>query len=477
MIPLISLLFFAINLINVKPWRVSSFKNIYRNSDRLRVSVTEELTINQESLLNFKDTLINGWKDALSGDLNSLENILTDETIWDNPFVSSTTELREGLKKFSSFFEDVKLTILKTTESSPNDIIIDYQFSFTYPAPWRPRIIIPGQAFATTKDFKKLDSLKEQWSVSVPDIIFNQVKPRWWDIWHVFCSPSPENPPPRSLGKVGSVSFVELPTTVAIEMSWAGPAKFPGPPLLVLPAFTLFGGLKTSRPNRDPFFTVLPVEVQSSRWNIAGQEYKRSSWIIPIPSFLHEKVLPQAIENEYKPIPKNPDEIGEEQEDDFVEEVDYQIGLENLDVMKSVTAGALRGDVILDKKLMQEFADSERKEYRYTILPKRIIAQFDIYGEAKSEAIEAAIQSIQKAVTTHGKTICRQSVRVKSLSSLDNDRSRKDELPASGCNQLGLQLCYVKACFNPQAHPAMAIYEMQYRSRHTRVFLELEAIP
>lgn len=470
-----SLLLLTLQLTIVTSWKSCSFKTNHRQS-RLPIAVQDDITKTQKSLIKFSDKLTLGWKDALLGNTSSLENMLSDSTIWDNPFVSSTSELKEGFKKFSIFFEDIKFIVLNTTESSSEEVVIDYQLSFNYPAPWRPRVIIPGKACVITKDFETIESLREKWSVSVMDIFFKQVRPRWWDIWHVFCSPCPENPPPKTLGKVGAVSFVELPTTVAIEVSWAGAAKFPGPPLLVLPAFSLFGGLKTSRPNRDTFYTVLPVEVQSSRWLISGQEYKRSSWIIPVPSYLQDQVLSQAQRSEYQPVPKNPDEIGEELEDDFVEEVDYQIGLENLDVMKSVTAGALRGDVTLNKALMQEFADSERKEYRYTILPSRTIAQVDIFGEAKPEAIEAAIRSIQTAVSSsNGDLICKQPMKIKPLSTLDSEHSnRNDEVSVPGCNQLGLQLCYVKACFNPRAEPAMAIYEMQYSSRLTRVFLELE---
>jgi hypothetical protein len=39
---------------------------------------------------------------------------------------------------------------------------------------------------------------------------------------------------------------------------------------------------------------------------------------------------------------------------------------------------------------------------------------------------------------------------------------------------LGLQLWNSKACFNMKAEPVMAIYEMQYGYRLTRVHVELE---
>ena len=65
--------------------------------------------------------------------------------------------------------------------------------------------------------------------------------------------------------------------------------------MLALPGFSLWGGLKTSKPNRDPFFTTLPVEVSSDTYvDIRGEIRKRSRWAMTVPSKLHAEVIYRA---------------------------------------------------------------------------------------------------------------------------------------------------------------------------------------
>ena len=225
------------------------------------------------------EQFIEAWRNGLQGDQILLNTMVKPSTRWENPFVATGKELIEGLIQFSGFFGEPSLTVFNVISKSSRQIEISYHLSFWYPVGWRPRIIIPGKALVTiSDDLRSIQSVQESWDVSVTDIALKQFLPRWWDVLHVFSSPSPEYPPIKTIASVGKVNFVELPKTVVVEVRWSGSAKFPGPPLLAVPGFSLFGYLKTSNPNRDPFYTSLPVEVQS------GTTYLCSTYLFTIVS-------------------------------------------------------------------------------------------------------------------------------------------------------------------------------------------------
>ena len=210
------------------------------------------------------EQFIEAWRKGLQGDQILLNSIVKPSTRWENPFVATGKELSEGLAQFSGFFGEPSLTVFNVMSKSSRQIEISYHLSFWYPVGWRPRIIIPGKALVTiSEDLRSIQSVQEQWEVSVTDIALKQFLPRWWDVLHVFSSPSPEYPPIKTIASVGKVNFIELPETVVVEVRWSGSTKYPGPPLLAVPGFSLFGFLKTSNPNKDIFYTSLPVEVQS----------------------------------------------------------------------------------------------------------------------------------------------------------------------------------------------------------------------
>ena len=145
-------------------------------------------------------------------------------------------------------------------------------------------------------------------------------------------------------------------------------------------------------------------------------------------------------------------------EADEVDEVDYQVGYENLNIMRGVTGGALRGRVKVDMDSLREFEMKEEKSYRYTLQPKRKIATMDLKGDVDAEKIAKALSMIRNSVF------------------LQKGGGYRVKQGQEGSEEtvFGLQLWGTKACFNLKGEPAMAIYEMQYDYRVTTVFLELE---
>eukprot|EP01035_Chromulina_nebulosa_P020548 gene20548-26649_t len=344
--------------------------------------------------------------------------------------------------------------------------------------PWRPRIVIPGKAIIKlTTDLQSIHSIQEQWKFSPFQLITNQFFPRWWDLWHVFSSPAPEKVLSNVISKINNVKIIEIPEQILCEVEWKGLAKYPGPPLTILPGFSLFGDLVTSKPKRDPFYAVLPVNVKSSRFvDVNGISMKRSIWQFSVPSscldqIINSKTLNSETEIVYNDMGRgelilDDYETSKEQEEASVKP-DYVTGfdnMENANLMKRVTRLADRGkEIEFNDELLDEFDKYEKKSYSYKVEPKRFIATVDISGDVTSEKLSKAIKTIKSSINEN--TI----INVNSYRLKLSENALKD-------NVVGLSLGYVKVCFNSNGEPAMAVYEMQYNSRVTNVYLDLQLV-
>lgn len=113
---------------------------------------------------------------------------------------------------------------------------------------------------------------------------------------------------------------------------------------------------------------------------------------------------------------------------------------------------------------MKEFESFESKKYKYSVRPKRLVAAVDVRGEVTAEVLTKSVAAIRKQIESNRDNFMPgKSIRLAP--------SRDDSEDDSG--EIGVQLFYTKACFNPRAEPSMAIYEMQYKFRKTRIYLDI----
>ena len=129
---------------------------------------------------------------------------------------------------------------------------------------------------------------------------------------------------------------------------------------------------------------------------------KRTIWLLHIPTSLQEQVLPRALNKkvtDFEPYtlfgPSSDTSV--EMVDDEVVEADYVVGLENVNVMKSVS-GATRGVIELDEGIMKAFESAEQRCYNYEILPRRLVAAIDFQGDPGPQEISQGLESIKKVL-------------------------------------------------------------------------------
>ena len=147
--------------------------------------------------------------------------------------------------------------------------------------------------------------------------------------------------------------------------------------------------------------------------------------------------------------------------------MDYQVGLENIEVMESIK-GASRGqNVDFDRELMKKFEDAESIAYRYRVIPKRTLATLKIQGDPTSEKISENLRELREVVSKESSKFFGRAVSMKSLD------VKSFEGTNDGSPKFGVQMWNCKGGFNSKAEPAMAVYEMQYGYRSTKLYVEL----
>jgi hypothetical protein len=140
--------------------------------DKLTDCPPASIFSSDDPLLRLSLSFINELEKLLNrkADPSTLNEFVTETCSWINPFISNIKEAREELSKFSNFFTDTSIVVFNQRVVSPNTVEINYQLSFWYPLPWRPRIIIPSTAivrFDKGIDDSKLriSSITEKWEV------------------------------------------------------------------------------------------------------------------------------------------------------------------------------------------------------------------------------------------------------------------------------------------------------------------------
>jgi len=429
------------------------------------------------------------WRNSLKGEASDAASApapLSKSAEWEgNPIANNIADVRSGWKEFSEFFEEPSVVVFDRQDTSQTTSTLTFQLSFWYPMPWRPRIIIPGQITLTfTDDLSSISAVKEQWDVTVVDIMTKQLPPRWWDLWHVFSSPSPERPPSWNRASVGKVEFQELPERIALEVAWSNLAQYPGPPLTVVPTMALFGKLKTSKPRRDPYYAILPVEVQSTSFiTTEGKAVKQSSWVLTVPSNLQEQVYEHAKAGRVFTLPEvdmmeggqgDKEESTDKDDMSVNDDVDYMVRMENMSVMKSATGGKLRGNFETNNEVVRAFRENQRQEYRYIIQPKRRIASTRIKGEVTSAKISEALKMVKGAIKDGGADRAfGEKCTIKKVQCW-GQLAEAEGVTGNGSDAINLQLWHTKGCFNAKAELAMSVYEMQYGGQETSIFIELD---
>lgn len=188
--------------------------------------------------------------------------------VWNTCFdVKSSKTPLTALKDSLDFYPRVDVAILSGKELETNRIQIHWQISVQWPIFWEPRVLLSGSSELTIDDNNIITEQSDSLDASgdLLSTISSQLKPRFWDVFHIGMSPSAEIMP--RINKRGllpkSYSVFEIParlvTSPTLLDSEAGREDANAQ---IVPNHAFSCVIKTMGPTKQRFVPASPVEVQ-----------------------------------------------------------------------------------------------------------------------------------------------------------------------------------------------------------------------
>lgn len=226
---------------------------------------------------------------------------------WDTCFSNNKNSNNPlaGLKDALSFYKSLDVALVSGTQLDDNRIRLQWQIAVVWPIFWEPRVLLTGFSEvtvtqtgedddATVTISKQVDTLDS--SSDLLSTIGEQLKPRFWDVYHIGMTPSTEIMP-RFVQKSGllpkSYDLFEIPARLVSSPTQldSDQGRVDGNAQMV-PNHAFSCVIKTMGPQKQVFVPASPLEVQI---NGQGQgKAPRIKWSVPLSVALQSSTeLPQ----------------------------------------------------------------------------------------------------------------------------------------------------------------------------------------
>ena len=246
---------------------------------------------------------------ALGKDSSSLDGKVQygGSVAWDTCFSNNKNSNNPlaGLKDAMSFYKSLDVALVSGTQLDDNRVRLQWQIAVVWPIFWEPRVLLTGFSEvtvtqtgddddATVAISKQVDTLDS--SSDLLSTIGEQLKPRFWDVYHIGMTPSTEIMP-RIARKNGllpkSYDLFEIPARLVSAPTQldSEQGRVDGNAQMV-PNHAFSCVIKTMGPQKQVFVPASPLEVQ-----INGQgegKPPRIKWSVPLSvAFQTNTALPQ----------------------------------------------------------------------------------------------------------------------------------------------------------------------------------------
>lgn len=226
---------------------------------------------------------------------------------WETPIKKETKSPLKEVEKGLEFYKNIDLAIVSGKQINDSTIEFQWELSVVWPTFWAPRVLLVGSSVCTLEGsaiVRQTDKLIDD--MDLLNCVQSQVKPRFWDWYHIGMSPSAEQMPQLSMEKssFGGYQVYEIPSRLVSvpTIDESGDREDRNAETIPNHAFSCI--IKTMGPNRQRYVPTTPVEVQI----IPGGERLKLKWTIPLAvEFLTNAELPIAGSDDETDESANPD--------------------------------------------------------------------------------------------------------------------------------------------------------------------------
>jgi hypothetical protein len=200
---------------------------------------------------------------------------------WSTPLSKKSGTPMAELQAALTFYKEIDAAIVSGKQLGENTYELNWELSCVWPTFWSPRVLLFGSSTVKldgTKIVQQTDQLID--NVDALSTIGNQIKPRFWDWYHVGMVPSTELMPQLNLKKgiFANYQTYEIPSrwVATPSVSEVGNRDDRNAQTIPNHAFTCI--IKTMGPTRQRYVPTSPVQVQL----IPGDERLKLQWTIPL---------------------------------------------------------------------------------------------------------------------------------------------------------------------------------------------------
>lgn len=229
---------------------------------------------------------------------------------WQTPMSKSTEDPMKELEAAKKFYEEVDLAIVGGKVISEGVVELSWELSLMWPTFWSPRVALTGTSTCSlSSDSKTITKQVDcvfgaENNASLLSLLGDQIKPRFWDWYHIGMTPSAEQMPREVVAKKGGVTVYKIPPQLVTAPTIIETGTRENRHAQMVPNHSFTCSIRTMGPKRQNYIPTTPVEVQIGRNNKeSGDDNKlRLSWSIPLSTQF------QAVNEELLlPVEENPE--------------------------------------------------------------------------------------------------------------------------------------------------------------------------
>jgi hypothetical protein len=228
------------------------------------------------------------------------------EVDWETQLSSWTTPVPKSascdsplaeLQSAKDFYKQIDLAVVGGKQVSDTVVELSWELALVWPAFWAPRVRLSGTSTLTLKERLSKESIPSSVTITKQSdrvfgcpnnnllpLLASQIKPRFWDWYHIGMSPTTELMP-RETVKKGKVSVYKLPSRVVLAPTVIETGTRENRNAQTVPNHAFTTIIKTMGPQKQEYTPTSPVQVQiGRRKNEEGEKDDRLelSWSIPL---------------------------------------------------------------------------------------------------------------------------------------------------------------------------------------------------